>query len=80
MVSFAAVYSDHRSSDARSIGDSFHCRTGSICRIKKRVRCSAGDTENQNLVSEKPSSSSSCLERRRLGQEQFVLLPACRSP
>ena len=33
-----------------SIGDSFHCRTGSTCRMTNRVRCSDLVTENQNLV------------------------------
>jgi hypothetical protein len=33
-----------------SIGLSFHCRTGSIRRMMKRVRCSDWVTENQNLT------------------------------
>ena len=41
-----------------SIGDSFQRRTGSICRIANRVRCSAWVTENHSLVSEKPLSTS----------------------
>jgi hypothetical protein len=48
--------------------ESFHCRTGSTWRIANRVRCSAGDTENQNLVRLMPSltnMSSNCGARRR---------------
>lgn len=41
-----------------SIGDSFHRRTGSSCRMAKRVRCSVRDTENQNLVRWMPESTS----------------------
>jgi LSD1 subclass zinc finger protein len=44
------VQSSHLSSDARSIGESFHCRTGSTWRIAKRVRCSFCDTENHSLT------------------------------
>jgi hypothetical protein len=45
-------------SDARSIGDSFHCRTGSTCRMTKRVRCSSRETENQNFTSVMPERTS----------------------
>lgn len=41
-----------------SIGENFHCRTGSTNRMANRVRCSAGDTENQNLVRMMPLSTS----------------------
>ena len=41
-----------------SIGDSFHCRTGSTCRITNRVRCSHRVTENQNLVRYSPECTS----------------------
>ena len=42
IASSAAVQSSQRSRLARSIGESFHCRTGSIWRMRNRVRCSAG--------------------------------------
>ena len=48
---FAAVYWSHRSREAKSIGLSFHWRTGSMRRIVKRVTCSLRPTENQNLNS-----------------------------
>jgi len=41
-----------------SVGDSFHCRTGSTCRITNRVRCSLCDTENQNFVRCNPECTS----------------------
>ncbi len=56
--SFASVYSSQRSSDARSMGESFQRRTGSIWRMAKRVRCSCRVTENQNLVTWMPASTS----------------------
>ena len=59
IVTLAAVYSSHLSSSATSVGLSFHCRTGSIWRMAKRVCCSPGVTENHNFVSEMPSSTSS---------------------
>lgn len=58
IASLASVYSSHRSSDAMSIGDSFHCRTGSTWRIANRVRCSFCETENQNLTSRMPERTS----------------------
>ena len=58
MASLASVYPSHLSSDSMSIGLSFHCRTGSIRRMANRVRCSAGVTENQNLVRSKPERTS----------------------
>lgn len=74
IVSLAAVYSSHRSRDARSIGECFHCRTGSIWRMRRRVRCSAGDTENQNFVNEIPGIGEQPLQIGRPAQEQRVLL------
>ncbi len=60
MSSLAAVYASHLSSDARSVGESFHCRTGSTCRIVNRVRCSPRVTENHSLVRLMPSLTSIC--------------------
>src|SRR5271165_2626747 len=51
IASFASVYASHLSSDALSIGDSFHCLRGSVSRAAKRRRCSARVTENQYLNS-----------------------------
>jgi len=50
MASLALVYSSHLSSEARSIGDSFHCFSGCTLRSRKRRRCSSRLTENQNLI------------------------------
>ena len=52
------MYASHRSRLSRSIGDSFHRRTGSICRIANRVRCSSWVTENHSLVTVVPDSTS----------------------
>ncbi len=38
------------SSEAMSIGDSFHCLSGCTLRSRKRRRCSSRLTENQNLM------------------------------
>ena len=48
------------------MGENFQLRTGSTSLIANRVRCSAGDTENQNLVRSRPwltsmSSNMRCL-------------------
>ena len=56
--SLASVYSSHLSSDARSIGLSFHRFTGSSCRFTNRRSCSDLDTENQNLTRKMPSLAS----------------------
>ena len=48
------------SSEARSVGESFHCRTGSTWRMVNRVRCSDGDTENHSLVRLMASLTSIC--------------------
>ena len=66
-----------------SIGESFHRRTGSICRIANRVRCSDWVTENHSLVSEKPlstsisSNSGAC--RRKISYSRSVQKPITRS-
>src|SRR5207248_7877366 len=39
-------------------GESFHCRTGSTCRMMNRVCCSRRDTENQNLTRWMPERTS----------------------
>ena len=66
-----------------SIGESFHRRTGSICRIAKRVRCSDWVTENHSLVSEKPLSTSissnSGAWRRKISYSRSVQKPITRS-
>ena len=50
IASLARVYSSHLSSEAMSIGDSFHCFSGCSLRSLKRLRCSVRLTENQNLI------------------------------
>ena len=56
--SLASVYLSHLSRDSRSMGESFQRRTGSSWRIAKRVFCSSWVTENQNLVTPIPESTS----------------------
>src|SRR6266545_2697786 len=80
MASFASVYSSHRSSEARSVADSFHCRTGSTWRMTNRVRCSPRDTENQNLTRWIPdrthirsSSGASRMNSRYSAREQKAI-------
>jgi hypothetical protein len=58
IASFASVYSSHLSREARSVGESFHCRTESIWRTMKRLRCSPRDTENHSLTRETPLPTS----------------------
>ena len=41
---------DRATREARSVGDSFHCRTGSIRLMRKRVRCSDRETENHSFT------------------------------
>src|SRR5699024_2097121 len=48
----------HLSKEAKSMGDNFHWRTGSIWRIAKRVRCSFLVTENHSFVKEIPDPKS----------------------
>ena len=52
------MYSSHLSSEARSIGLSFHRLTGSSWRRTNLRSCSVLDTENQNLISRIPSLAS----------------------
>ena len=42
------------------MGESFHCRTGSICRMRNRVCCSDRETENQSLTRRMPDRISIC--------------------
>ena len=56
--SLASVYWSHLSRDSRSMGESFQRRTGSSWRIANRVFCSSLVTENQNLVTPIPESTS----------------------
>src|ERR1700752_1046297 len=58
--SLAREYSSHRKIDSRSIGESFHCRTGSLRRDLNRRSCSSSETENQYLRRMMPSSMSIC--------------------
>src|SRR5208337_3024854 len=58
IASFASVYSSHLSSEALSIGDSFHCFRGSVSRAAKRRRCSSRVTENQYLYRRIPERTS----------------------
>ena len=66
-----------------SIGESFQRRTGSICRIANRVRCSDWVTENHSLVSENPLSTSICSNcgawRRKTSYSRSVQKPITRS-
>jgi hypothetical protein len=57
MVSRAREYSNHRLREHRSVGLSFHCRSGSLMRASKRRFCSASLTSSQNLTSKMPSST-----------------------
>ena len=58
IVSRAIEYSYHRRTDSRSVGLSFHWRTGSMRRIVKRVICSSRETENQSLTRMIPERTS----------------------
>ena len=42
------------SSEARSMAESFDRRTGSMCRMRKRLRCSLRETENHSLTTRMP--------------------------
>ena len=50
IASLARVYSSHLSSDALSMGLSFHCLSGWAARSRKRRRCSFWLTLNQNFT------------------------------
>ena len=56
--SFAREYSSHFVMDSKSIGESFHWRSGSLRRDWKRLYCSSSETENQYFRSMMPSSTS----------------------
>src|SRR5659263_655523 len=47
--SLAREYSSHLVMDSRSMGESFHWRSGSFRRFWKRSYCTLSDTENQYL-------------------------------
>src|SRR5262245_55764099 len=56
MMSRAREYSNHLLREHRSVGLSFHCRSGSLMRASKRRLCSASLTSSQNLASTMPTS------------------------
>lgn len=56
--SLAREYASQRVIDSRSMADSFHRRSGSSSRLRKRSCCSVSLTENQYLRSRIPSSTS----------------------
>src|SRR5659263_585224 len=58
--SLAREYSSHLVMDSRSMGESFHWRSGSFRRFWKRSYCTLSDTENQYLRRWMPSSTSIC--------------------
>jgi hypothetical protein len=44
------------------VGESFHCRTGSIIRTMSQGRCLPRDTENHNLIRWMPDVSRSAMD------------------
>ena len=60
MMSRAREYSYHLLRDARSIGLSFHWRSGSLMRALKRRSCSSSLTSSQNFTRMMPSSTMAC--------------------
>ncbi len=62
IMSRAREYSNHLLREHRSVGLSFHWRSGSVMRASKRRFCSLSLTSSQNLISRMPSSTTYCLE------------------
>ena len=58
------------------MGESFHRRTGSICRIANRVRCSAWVDREPQLGERETALDQHLLEQRGLPQEDLVLTVA----
>ena len=74
MASLASVYSSHLSRLARSVGESFHCLTGSTERDSNLARCSAWLTENHSLMQVDARVDEHPLELRARAHELEVLL------
>ena len=69
----AREYSYQRFRDGRSIGLSFHCRTGSLMRASNRRFCSSLLTSSQSLIRIVPPSTRISLDLRTQLQESLVL-------
>ena len=71
IASRAREYSNHRLREHRSVGLSFHCRSGSSMRARNRRFCSSSPTSSQYLISVMPpstmnsSNSGQTLRKRR---------------
>ena len=56
----ASEYSCQRAWDSASIGENFHCLSGSCWRAANRFAWVSRDTVNQSLNSEMPDSTRAC--------------------
>ena len=74
IASFAFVYSSHLSSDARSIGESFHCLSGCASRSSKRRALLLAAHREPELDEVDAAAHEVPLELGRLAQELDVLL------
>ncbi len=73
MTSRAREYSYHLLREARSIGLSFHWRSGSLMRASKRRSCSASLTSSQNFTRKMPSSTMTCSNSGQSVRKSAVL-------
>ena len=74
MASRAREYSYHLARDGRSMGLSFHCRSGSSMRALNRRSCSLLPTSSQNLMRMMPRVDDVLLDHRAQLEKPFVLL------
>ncbi len=73
MMSRAREYSYHLPREERSIGLSFHWRSGSLMRASKRRSCSSSLTSSQNFTRKMPSSTIACSNCGQSDEEAAVL-------
>ena len=80
IASRAREYSYHCSREGRSIGLSFHCRSGSSIRAWNRLSCSSSLTSSQNLISGDAAVDDVASRTPGSVRGTARTAPSCRSP